>query len=293
MVLSAALLGAPALADPAPTVSAQGTASLQKMPTIMRVTLELTATEKDAPAAVAKLAQMRDTATKKLAELKAIDGSVKVGDASVGAASNLTPQQQQMQAMINMSRGGKKPAPAKTVTVSATVKAAFALSGASADDVLLKSQALEEQLKTNLKFAAATTKPSTPEEQEMAEELAGQDENAGMPGAAKPGEPSFTYVFPVSDEDAKKLTADAITNARNDANLLATAAGMKLGLLHELSSGAAESKDNPYAEYISAMSEAVTAKPDAGVREAVGTQPGAVSYTVTVSATFDMVAAAP
>ncbi len=277
----------PALAADAPsTVSTSGAASLQKSPTLLRVSIELIASDKTTEAAVAKLAGMRNDAKSKLTSLSADAESVKVTDPSTGDGAGMTAQQRQMQMMANMRNGGKKLAAEKSVTVSATIKASFKLPAGSADEILVKSQALTDKLKAAFASAASgpATKPATSEEQELAEEMASSQ--GDMSGVPKPGEPHITYAFPVSDEEAKKLTADALAIAKSDAQVLAKAAGMKLGAVYQLSDGSAKAADNPYTAYMEAMGGDKTPKPEAGVREAVGTQPGDVKYSASVSATF-------
>lgn len=267
-------------------VTVAGTASLQKQPTVLRVSVPVTGEGKDLAEALGKLAKARDDAKAKLTALKPIEGSLVVGESTMADVSQLgmSAQQRQYQMMVNMRRGNQKPAAAPAVTASAMITANFAIPVGSGDEALTKAYDLEKQIKTAVTPAATSGEPKklTPEEQEMAEELA-----AAGQGAPKPGEPSITYVLTVSDDDAAKLTADALSKAKAQATLLANAAGLKLGGIRNLrsdvngGSGSDDMMNGMSGVFRAAMGVAADAS-----REATGTTPGAVSYTVTVSVSY-------
>jgi uncharacterized protein YggE len=268
-------------------VTVAGTATLQKQPTVLRVALPVTGEGKDLAEALGKLAKARDDAKSKLTALKPIDGSLLVGESTMADVVQLgmSQQQRQYQMMMNMRRGNQKPAAAPTVTASAMITASFAISAGAGDEALTKAYELEKQIKTAVTPAASgEPKKLTPEEQEMAEELA-----AAGQGAPKPGEPTVTYVLTVSDDDAAKLTADALAKAKAQATLLANAAGLKLGGIRNLRSdvnggaGADDMMNGMSGVLRAAMGVAADAS-----REATGTTPGAVTYTVTVSVSYDL-----
>jgi uncharacterized protein YggE len=284
LVVCVLALAATARADDA-TVSAEGTSTLQKAPTMVRVVYEITATGKDTKEAMDKLTQERNDLKTKVAALKPVEGSLKIGDPSIGTGSSLSERQQQIQQMMDMNRGGKKGPVKPSVTVSATLKAAFALPAGSADDLLVASKELEDKIKGVLN-KGVVAKPATPEEQEEQEENAGAQEQ--FPGMAKPGEPQFIYVFPVSDDEAAKVTADALGKAKAQATLLATAVGAKLGAVEQLSASSMVGRENPYEQNFDEIAQAMSPTPEEGVREAMGSQPGAVRYTATVSAKFKL-----
>jgi len=286
--VAAALLAHGALGADNSTVTSTGTATLQKPPTMVRVTCEITANGKDAAEALTKLTQLRSDLKTKLQALGPIDG-VAINDPSFGTGTGLSERQQQMQMLMAMNRGGKKPE-ANTVTVSARIKAAFPLNSASPDDLLIKAREIEDKIRgiftaTN-SAATPATKPASAEEQEVAEEMV-QQQQPDMPGLQKPGEPHFAYVFPVDDNEAVKVTSQALADARSGATVLATASGLKLGDVVTLRPGTdAGSQNNPYADYIESVTQAVAPPKEPGVREGTGDDPGNVRYEVAVSVTY-------
>jgi uncharacterized protein YggE len=269
-------------------VTVAGTASLQKQPTVLRVSLPVSGEGKDLAEAMGKLTKARDDAKAKLVALKPVEGSLVVGESTLADVSQLgmSPQQRQYAAMMNMRRGNQKPAAAPAVTASAMITANFAIPAAAGDDAIVKAYELEKQIKTAVTPAAATgeAKKLTPEEQEMAEEMA-----AAGQGVPKPGEPTVTYVLAVSDEDAAKLTADALGKAKAQATLLASAAGLKLGAIRKLSSdvNGGASADDMMSGMSGVFRAAMGVAADAS-REATGTAPGAVTYSVTVSVSYEL-----
>jgi uncharacterized protein YggE len=270
--------------DSTPQVTVAGSATLQKQPTELRVSITILGEGKDLAEALAKLAKNRDDAKSKLAALKPAEESIKVTDATMAdpASMGMTAQQRQYQVIMQMNRGGAKPPAKTTVSASSTLTASFPLPAAAGDEALIKAADLEKQVRAAFASTAAATKKLTPEEQELAEEMAGMGQAAGP----KPGEPSFAYVLIVSDDDAAKVTADALGKARKQAALLATAAGMKLGGLRALRSDVADGTSADDMTGMSGIFRAAMGVAADQSREATSATPGPVSYTVTVNASY-------
>jgi hypothetical protein len=141
----------------------------------------------------------------------------------------------------------------------------------------------------------------SPEQQEEAEEQQGAGQSAeamaemtmgmGPNAAGPPGEPKFTYVATLSDEEQAKATADAFAKARAQAGRLAKAAGTDLGPLLYLSSRRTPTANagNPN-EYMAQVYQNMLAggrPPGTGdAAEAVGTSPSNVGVRITVTASF-------
>lgn len=274
-------------ADQPASVSATGHATLKKRPDILRAAIVLQSHGKDVAEAISKLHQLRDQTKTKLTTAGAAEASIQFSDPENGAGGAMTPQQRQMQMMQDMQRGNRKPAAPQGVTLSCTVTAEWPFTAASPDEALVLAAALQEKIKGALPAATGEKKALTPEEQELAEEAAAQN-NGGDPGP-KPGEPSFVYVYKLTDADKAKLRADAFASAKNQAGNLAAAAGKSLGPVHEISSGAIPAQsDNPYANYMAMMNGGgdASGQPNEDTSEATGATPTSVSYALNVSASF-------
>ena len=278
--------GAAARAAETPTVTATGSATSTYRPDVLRVKVLLTADGKDAAAAVAALAAKRDAARKAMTGAGA--PSVAFSPTNSGTAA-LTPQQRQMAMVMDMQRGNHH-APSTQpglVTVSTNATADLPLSTAGSDDeVLVAATGLEGKVRAAL-APASQGRALSPEEQEASEEGAAQQQNPMVPAAAKPGEPDFTFVHKLSAEERAKLTADAVAQARGDADRLAHAAGGTLGMVVDVTAktGGASDADNPIAAIIQAETGGATAAP-AAPGEAADAQPGTLSYTVQVTVKY-------
>jgi uncharacterized protein YggE len=270
--------------DTAPQVTVAGSATLQKQPTELRVSLTVVGEGKDLPEALSKLAKNRDDAKAKLAALKPVEESLKVTDATMAdpATMGMSAQQRQYQMIMQMNRGGGKPPAKTTVSASSTLTASFPLPAAAGDEALVKASELEKQIRAAFASSAAAARKLTPEEQELAEEMAGMGQATGP----KPGEPSFAYVLIVSDADAAKVTADALAKAHKQAALLAGAAGMKLGGLRALRSDVDNGTSTDDMTGMSGIFRAAMGVAADQSREATSSTPGPVSYTVTVNASY-------
>jgi hypothetical protein len=169
-------------------------------------------------------------------------------------------------------------------TISSTLTAEWTLPDASPDDSLVAANELEAKIKTAIaKPGSAAAK--TPEEQEIAEEMAAQQNNVEQ---TKPDEPKFIFVHKLTDEERAKLLTQAFADAQAQAKRLATAAGMQVGAVSHLSTSPADTGDteNPYQALIDAQLGASSPKP--ADDEALGDQPNNVSYSVTLVATFKL-----
>ena len=277
-------------------VTGSGTVTLTRQPNVLRMTLEVTGEGKDVKEALAKLKAQEKAVREKLAGLGAAEGSVKFEDARINAAA--AARQAQMEQMIRMrtGRGGKPPTtgPAQPpVNVAATLTVDWPLKAQSAVDLLVEAHDLQAKVRAAKLVEPAAAAGGTPEELEEAEERLGLVMNEN---GANPGEPTFLYVSKLSDDERAKATAEAFKKAKEEAARVAKAAGADLGSLRQLTSEAGAAMDtNPYGggfDYSSpygramfgAMQRQAAGAGDAA--EAVGAQPGKVSYRVTVSASF-------
>ena len=295
MVLALASQAARA-AEPG-VVTASGAATGSYRPDVLRVKVLLSADGKDAAAAVAALKEKRDAFSMVFNQQGVMDPIVSSSitfSAATSGGPSMTPQQRQMAAIMSMQRGGNRRAPATQpsgVTVTATATADCPLPAADSDDAaLVSATAMQDKIRGAL-AGAAPKKAMSPEEQEAAEEAAAQQQQNEVPGqpAAKPGEPTFTFVHKLTDAERAKLMSDAVAEARADAERMAKAAGGALGPVREVSSRSmgASDPDNPVAAVIQAeMGGAAAATHNAG--EASDPQPGPLSYALQVTVKYGL-----
>ncbi len=294
-LVSAAAL-APAQAPSEGAVAGTGTAVLKRPPELLRMHIELTAKGKDLKEALARLKECREAARLQLTTLGAAKDSVEFGELAL--VNEKTDRQRQMEMMVRervRGGGGKKPGkPApEPVVVSATLRADWPLKAADPEELMLTAHALQEKIKAADLAGLKEAKPLTPQEEELAEEMAvlGQM-RPDMMNEPKRGEPSFLFVARVPEAEYAKLLAEAFQQARTEAGRLAQAAGAALGPLRQLSHApqAASGPDYSYAyeAYGYGYPSRMRAAADAETRpnEAVGLQPGKVTLRLTITASF-------
>lgn len=285
-------------ADPG-TIDAAGLSVVERQPEIMRLQVEVFGKGKDLKAALQALATRRDETQKQLAELGALEGSVNFGPPKLSAADNQ--QQRQMEMMIRRQmlaqRGGRsapKPAGPTLVSVSLPLTAEWTLEADSIEQLLLVSHELQEQIKAADLAGVGAAEELSPEEAELAEEMEAATMSYGEE-QPKPGEPSFLFVSKISDADHQKALGEAFERARAEAGRLAKAASVELGSLRQLTSGGEQGFNmEDYSSYAQRYAFFGTTgmpgspSPGVGAREASGPQPGPVTYTVAVKASFNL-----
>lgn len=296
LVVVAWSLESPALAQPSGlqdsgVVSGAGTAKIERPPTIMRMQIELSGKGKSVRDALAGLKDRREAAIAQLVKLGAPKDSIKVAEPTIAAAAN--DQQRQMQMMIRQRMAGRKksnkPETKPTITLTSTLTVEWPLPAGNAEELLTTAHELREKVQqadlAGLKEAAKLS----PEEEELAEEAV-EVQSYGGEEAAKPGEPRFVFVARISDEEYAKLAAQAFAKARQKATALAAAAGARLGPLQRLDGqdGGASSYQEQYYMQMGYGYSTTQLQAEAGsdAHEAVGNEPGKVTYQVTVSAAF-------
>jgi uncharacterized protein YggE len=292
-VLALLVLAAPVPAQPAAgPVTGRGTAELKRMPEIVRVQVEVLAKGKDLKEALALLKDRREAAVLRLTAMGIAKKALTFKEP--GLSSDKTDQQRQMEKMVaarlgrrkGKEQGKGKPATPPTV-VSSVLKVDIPFKAADAEDALLKFQALKDKIVAADLSGLKQLKKLTPQEEELAEETEMPDFGRGGEEEPKRGEPVFTFVAVIPEADQTKVLADGFAKAKREATLLARAAGMSLGTLRSLESQPALSdEDNPYLDRRHMRSAPFAASANLG--EAVGFQPGPVTYRVAIVAAFDL-----
>jgi len=285
------------------TVTGHGIVELDRAPESVRVQVDVLAKGKDVKEALARLKERREAAQGHLERLGASAASFTITRAVIG--DEKSERQKQMEMMmggrvINQGKpAAQKPKQAPLILVSATLKAEIPLKASSPEELMILSHELEEKLKAADLGGLKALKQLSPQDEESAEEtpqMMGINV-FGMGGEPKRGEPTFTYVSKLSEEAQAKATAQAFQSAKQDAARLARAAGSELGTVHRIEdtsvlAGAAEesSPTGALASFYRSMFQGETTGPKSTPHggEAVGTQPGKVSYRVAISATFSL-----
>jgi uncharacterized protein YggE len=309
LVLVFAMLGEPAWGQMggsanSGTVSGTGTSELQRMPEIMRMRIIVTAKGKDVTEALAGLKDRVAAAKTQLTALGADKASVAIDEPQITAENNDRRRQMEMM-MAQRMRGGRRPSAKKEevkppVSVSTTLSAQWPLKAAAGEQLLIVTTALQDKIKAADLAGAKEQSKLSPEEQEIADELAAEQMSMyDGDDTPKPGEPLFMFTASISADDRDKLLAEGYKKAREQAARLAKAAGAELGLLRSLGNNEVDASDealmnNPYgggnASYrmMQMMRAGRAGFGSEELTEAVGAQVGKVTYRVMVNASFEL-----
>jgi uncharacterized protein YggE len=279
------------------TLAASGTSVIKNLPTVIRVTVQLSGKGKTIEEAMAKLKERRETASAQVQKLKADKKDIKFGAPSLANAQ--ASRQQQLEMMVAQRMGqGKKPkglqAPEST-TVGCSMTVEWPIAGKTAEEILVESQALKQKVKAAELSGKKEAEKLTPEEEELAAEMEEAARNNGEdPQAA--GEPQFLFVARITDAERQKAYADAFAKAKRNGEELAKAAGVELGPLVGLS-GQGHGNQNlgePDYSYNSGYYQRqirlpqAAADPEAQEFESVSTDPDSVAFSFMISAVFKM-----
>ena len=282
-----------------PSVTGTGVNVVKRSPETLRLRIDLSGSAKNVKDALAKLKTASDAATSKLAELDAEKDSIKIAAPRIAEAANDQRRQMEMMVRQRMRATGKKPkaTPEPPVVVSAALTAEWKLAGKDPVQLLIDTKELEEKVKAaDLAGLKQKSEEASEEDQELAEEMMDQFGNmGGDESQPKPGDPLFMYVAKIGGEERTKALSDAFTTARAEAEQLAAAATAKLGSLRGLQSNAASNESQNYnygrynmQQYMFAQMAATGETAGGTPTEAVGVQPGEVSLTFTVVASFEL-----
>jgi len=277
-------------------ITGGGNVVLRHKPDTMRMQIDITGQGTTLKDALDVLKTRRQAALKRLGELGAAKESIHAGDAKVAPPD---PRQRQIQMMARqrMMAGGKRGKKAEPATpplvVTTTLTAEWPVKAADADELLLLVGTLQAKIrKSDLGGNSEATKLS-PEEQELMEESETTNFDYGGEEQAKPGDPRFVFVKKISADEQAEALARAFKQAKEEAAKLAKAADLDLGALKYLQSTTSTSEQVQqyaamygYSRYGRGM---MAADPNLGDprNEAIGPQSEEVTYTVTVSASFE------
>jgi hypothetical protein len=284
------------------TVTGHGTAELQKQAEYLRIHVEILAKGRDPREALTKLREKRQNAQSFLQGLGVSAPGISFSDPAVTSENDEAQRHRAMFIRHMMRNQGKKPeakpkAP-PPVMVACTLKAEIRLKAPNAEELLVLAHTLEGQLRAADLGGMRDLKQATPQDEELAQEAQEEmiDMNEGnMP---KRGEPLFLYVCKVSDEEQSQVLAQAFQKARREAAQLARAAAADLGPLYHLDGNSPEgfnaadliSGENPNSYQVLQQLLIDRDRPVGSKQsgEAVGLQPGKVTFRVVLSAAFEL-----
>ena len=284
-------------------ISAFGTVTVTCRPERLRLQVDLLSTGKDLNDALNKLTERIQAARARLSEFGVDETSVKVGEPKISSRS--TNSQQQMERMVMQRMRGRKTKRAAEskppITVSATLKAEWALKSEDGTELLREVHPLQERIKAADLSGSKEPKELTPEQEEMLEEM--EDfRSYSTSGEFAPGDPVFLFVARITDQQRAQAEAEAFRKAREQAARLAKAAGAQLGPVRNLSTlGAREQAYSSLnysryggghnSAYIYSVMQHLQQNQDSAEpnpNEAIGFVPGPIRYPITISASFSI-----
>jgi uncharacterized protein YggE len=284
-------------------ISSSGTAAVQRKPTQLRLYMQVLVKGKTLEDALAKLKERQEAATAQLETLKADKKSIVFGAPSLSNVQSARKRQIEAMVMAQMRARGKKApkglqAP-QTVTLAATLTAQWPLGTQSQEEMLLKAQGIQENIKAADLAGSKEAEKLAPEEEEFEEE-ASQVANQFGEEAPQPGLPQFVFVAVLPKQDRQKAMSEAFAKAKAQAAELAQAAGVELGPLTGLAgscAGQTSLGDEPFGRYGASGGSDVIRRMAANQTgedseekqdEAMSADPSALRFTCYVTTLFQL-----
>jgi hypothetical protein len=218
------------------SVGGSGTVTVRQRPSLLLMTVPLRAAAPTLELRLAKLKKQCEEASEWLKRLNA--ARVEFGEPYFADQTGKDPLAR-MRALTSTALGAR-PAPSSPSErgrdVRMVLTAVWPIAALSAEEILV--------LVDRLRFEAAT-EPGAPETAEEPSPWATPEENLQhmmtqmqLP-AADEGTPGFLFIAQLGEEQVEKASAEAFVRARQNAERLARAAGMRLGRLSMVHFGAA------------------------------------------------------
>lgn len=297
-------------AAPQGGIVANGFGTVKLQPQSLRLFIELQGKAGTFEEAMAKLTDREDAARMQLKAMGFAPDTIEMSQPGLDASKSQ--QQLQMQEMIRhqMAAAGrampeKKDTP-KVVTLSATLVADLPLEEAPPAQLYLKMEKLKRQVaEADLAGTKEQESDLSAEQQEMIEEMSGGMDPFGEQ-EVKRGLPYFLFVAKITDQTREEATAMAFKNAKQEANMLARVAGVKLGPLHSLAGQGniyrmyggnsyleemGFGNDYQQQQYVSQVIGRVLGEQDeprTNQDESFAANPASLSHTAVLSATFSV-----
>jgi hypothetical protein len=215
---------------PRTIVNGTGTVSVRRRPSLLLMRLEARATEDTLELGVAKLKKQCEATSQWLKRLGA--ARVEVGEPHFADQARKDPMQAMRAAARALRRRpGGPPSDQRQRQLNVVLTATWDIEAMSAEEVLvlvdrLRFEAAED---TGAAEPAEELSPWASPEEQMREMLAQIQQPA-----ADDGSPRFLFVARLEPGQLEKASAEAFSRARQSAEQLARAAGMRLGSLSTL-----------------------------------------------------------
>ena len=279
------------------TISATGTATVKRKPTVLRMYLELAAKGSNLDEALKKMKDRRESARAQLETLKADKDAITFGDPSLSSAASPRQRQIEVMLMARMQSRGKKPAKtsiASSVTVRAMLTAQWSLEAETPEQMLVLAQSLQEKVKAADLAGIKDAEKLSPEEEELADEASQMMDQSGEQRTPA-GQPYFMFIARLSQADREKLLGEAFAKAKTQAADLAKAADVELGPLTGISGqcggqhNLGDEEYNPFNNSSSVrriLAQQTAEGADETRYEAMSNDPAAVSFYGSVQANF-------
>ena len=272
-------------------IAVKGSAESIEQAEVMRMSVTIEAQGSDLSAAMESLMKKKKKATIQVEKLEPVEGTIKFGDIGTGGGQGDSTQMiQQMK-----RRYGDDPRMAQMMNVKPPVKLTLSITAdwkietAEPDQLMLACDALKQKI-SKTEFVGQDEDKLTPEQEELAEELAQMMNEYGGGGDSTPaGTPSFYYVRVIPAQLQEELLGKAFEDAKKQAQRLAKATGSELGDLQRLSSSSVDAASDPYEAYYRSQRQSFvpTAEElEGGAVEAVSNAPDKVDFSVSISAAF-------
>lgn len=283
-------------------VSGTGVATVERPAQIMRMQIELSATAPTLKQALAALKDRREAAQAQVETLGADKSTLKFGQ--VALRNDPNDQRQQMERVVRSRPGrrpgkdGKTPAVPTSQTVAVGLTADWPVAKGTAEQVLLAVNEIQTKVEAADLAGIKEKKSLTPEEEELAEEMAQMHDRYGQE-AQQPGKPQFLFIAKITDAERDKALADAFAKAKAQAARTAKAAGAELGGLLRVSDQAAGLggfDESDYGGFGSSYDSYTMARVQRAAMmagrmdedEAMSVQPGAIPVRISVTAAFQL-----
>ena len=180
--------------------------------------------------------------------------------------------------------------------VNCTMTVEWPFAAKTAEEILLESHALVQKIKTAELIGKKDTEKLTPEEEEVAEEIAEAAESED--GKNRKSLPSHNFVrgAAVPEEDRQKAFADAFAKAKKNGEELAKAAGVELGPVVAIA-GIETGNQNtetetyastPWANGLHRVSPPSPTTAEQQSNESVGVDPDSMKFTYSLNVIFKM-----
>lgn len=275
-------------------VNAQGSATLERMPEIVRLKIDIPASAPDIREALVKLKAKQESAVKKLKDMGAAEAAISFEGPRMGVdqAEAMRKRMSMMHGRSNPMEDEEEKKPAN-VNVTIELQAEWPVKAEDSETLLVFAHELQEKIKA-ADLAGLKDEQLSEEEEEKLAEARSQFGGYDPSEQAAPGEPLIMYVCTITQQDNDKLLAEAFAKAKAEATRLATVAGAQLDSLSSIGSSFMDRGDhyamrsmysNPMMYQIMQRMQTYMT-PERMEKEAIGAEPKKIVHRMSVMVTY-------